>query len=56
MLSRVFIEVEVIGSNLTRACFLKFDKPRARERELPKFDSNRRAEKLKSGNVPSDAR
>ena len=41
--SRVTIEVEVVGYNLTRDSFLQFDRPKAREREFAKFDPNRRA-------------
>ena len=43
IVSRVTIEVEGVGSKLTRDSFLQIDRPKARERELVKFDANRRA-------------
>ena len=41
--SRVTVEVVVVGSNLTWDSWLPIDRPKARERELAKFNSNRRA-------------
>ena len=35
---RVTTEVEVVGSNLTTDYFFQIDRPKARERELAKFD------------------
>ena len=57
IVSRITIEVEVVGSNPT-ASFSQMDKPKPRERELAKFDENRRApkKKLKSGNVDPETR
>ena len=43
IVSRVTIEVEVVGSNLIRDPFFQIDRPKARDRELPKFDATRRA-------------
>ena len=54
--SRVTTEVEVVVSSLTRYSFFQTDRPKARERELAKFDANRRACKLKSGNAEPYAR
>ena len=42
IVSRVTIEVDVVGSNLTRDAFLQIDRPNARERELAEFDAYRR--------------
>ena len=45
IVSRVTIEGEVVGSNLTWDSFLQVDRPKARERELAKSDATRRAYK-----------
>ena len=45
------IEVEVVGSNPTRGSCLQTDRPKARERELAKFDANRRAKEAESWNA-----
>ena len=42
-LSRVTIEVDVVGSNPARDSFLQIDRPEVVEREMAKLDGNRRA-------------
>ena len=43
VISRVTMEVEVVGSNRTRDSLFQIDRPKARERELAKINENRRA-------------
>ena len=42
ILSRVTIEVDVVGSNPARDSLLQIDRPKMREREFATFDAERR--------------